>query len=318
MRTAKRASWAVRPARAGRVARWCRAAIGTVVVSTLSVVVSTAAGADNSTTNNSTSNWVPQAVAQVENANVTPAPINGTGSSFASPAIDTWVNAVHGAPYNLSISWSPSNSGTGRYEFTNQTVDFAVSDIGYVGNTDTTPPSFPFNFIPITAGGIAFMYNIPGLTKQLQLSSYSACGLLTGGIKNWNDASIAADNPGVSLPNVPVIPVTESDSAGTNYVLEEWCIDEQPQLWAAFVQAQESQSGGPTDGVAISPTSPNSNWPGIKGGLDDQSTTAVASDVAGNAGAIGAVQVKYAEEESGYGGSDPTKNVALVKNASGD
>ena len=117
---------------------------------------------------------------------------------------------------------------------------------------------------------------------------------------------------------MPVVPVTESDSAGTNFVLEEWCIDEQPQLWAAFVQSQHSQSGGPTDGVAISATAPNSNWPGIKGGLDDQTTTAVASDVANNGGAIGAVQVKYAEEESGFGGTDPTKNVALVKNASGD
>ena len=177
-----------------------RRAIGIAVLSALLLaVVSTSAGAARSA---------------LESAHTTPAPINGTGSSFASPAIDTWVNATHGAPYNLGISWSPSNSGTGRYEFTNQTTDFAVSDIGYVGNTDTTPPSFSFNFIPITAGGIAFMYNVPGLSKQLQLSSLTACGLLTGGIKNWNDPNIAADNPGVNLPNIPVIPVTESDSAG--------------------------------------------------------------------------------------------------------
>jgi phosphate transport system substrate-binding protein len=249
---------------------------------------------------------------------VTPAGISGTGSSYASPAIETWVNAVHGSPYNLSLSWFPSNSGSGRYEFTNQTTDFAVSDIGYVGTTDTTPPTFPFDFVPFVGAGIAFMYNIPGLTQQLQLSSYSACGLLTGGIKSWNDPAIAADNPGVSLPNVPVIPVTESDSAGTNYALEEWCIQEQPALWAGFAQAQNSQGGGPTDGVTISGTSPNSNWPGISGGLDDQSTTGVVGDVANHSGAIGAVQVKYAEEESGFGGTDPTKNVALVKNASGD
>ena len=253
----------------------------------------------------------------LERANTTPAPISGTGSSFASPAIGTWTNAVKASPYSVTVNWAPSNSGTGRYEFTNQTTDFAVSDIGYVGNTDTTPPSFPFNFIPITAGGIAFMYNVPGLTKQLQLSALTACGLLTGGITNWNNAAIAADNPGVSLPNVPVIPVTESDSAGTNYVLEEWCIDEQPTVWAAFVSAQESQSGGPTDGVALSATAPNSNWPGIKGGLDEQSTTQVASDVDNSAGGIGAVQVKYAQDD-GFDGSDPSKNVALVKNASGD
>ena len=158
--------------------RWWRSAAILVAVSGLSsAAVSTPAGADGSSTSSSgtsssAANWVPQQSRTWRTPMWTPTSINGTGSSFASPAIDTWVNAVHGAPYSLSISWSPSNSGTGRYEFTNQTTDFAVSDIGYVGNTDTTPPSFPFNFIPITVGGIAFMYHIPGLTKQLQLSSY--------------------------------------------------------------------------------------------------------------------------------------------------
>ena len=250
-------------------------------------------------------------------AGATPAPISGTGSSFASSAMEVWVNATHSSPYDLSVNWSASDSGFGRYEFTNQTVDFAVSDIAYFEGTDSTPPTFPFNYIPITAGGIAFMYDVPGLTQQLQLSSFTVCGLLTGGITNWDNPNVAADNPGVTLPNVPVVPVTESDSAGTNYVLEQWCIDEQPALWAAFVQAQESQVGGPTDGVALSATSPNSNWPGIAIGLDDQSTAAVASDVANHSGAIGAVQLEYAQE-AGFGEGDPTKNVALVKNASGD
>ena len=81
----------------------------------------------------------------------------------------------------------------------------------------------------------------------------------------------------MTLPNLAVVPVTESDSAGTNYVLEEWCIDEQPALWDGFVQQQETQSGGPTDGVTLSDTSPNSNWPGIKGGFDAQLTAAVAA-----------------------------------------
>ncbi len=31
------------------------------------------------------------------------------------------------------------------------------------------------------------MYNIPGLTQNLQLTSYTACAILTGGITNWND-----------------------------------------------------------------------------------------------------------------------------------
>jgi phosphate transport system substrate-binding protein len=246
-------------------------------------------------------------------ANATGAPISGTGSSFATPAIEQWVNTVRAAALDLSVSYTATNSGTGRYEFTNQTTNFGVTDIGYTGNTDTTPPSFPFDFVPIVGEAIAFTYNVPGLTKRLQLTSYTACAILTGGITNWDSASLAADNPGVTLPNLVIVPVIESDSSVTNYAMEQWCIAEQPVLWATFVHAQESQAGGPSDGVALSPTTPYPNWPGIAGGDDDQSTDAVAGNVEATSGAIGAVQPLYA-----VSGSNPAENVALVKNASGD
>jgi ABC-type phosphate transport system substrate-binding protein len=252
------------------------------------------------------------------NAGATGGPLSGTGSSFAAPAIEEWDNVVDEAPYNLNVTYAPSNSGTGRFEFTNQTVNFAVKDVPYgIGTSDTTPPSYSFVYVPIVGAGIAFMYNVPGLTAQLRLSSYTACALLTGGITNWDSPTLAADNPGVTLPNLPVVPVTESDSAGTNYAIEQWCIAEQPALWAAFVNQQENQAGGPTDGVPLSATVPYPNWPGIKGGLDNQSTTAVAADVEDNAGDVGAVQTQYATDD-GFNGTNPSKNVALVENASGD
>jgi phosphate transport system substrate-binding protein len=207
------------------------------------------------------------------------------------------------------------NSGQGRCDFADQVADFAVSDIGYIGNVDTTPPSFPFDYVPIVGEGVAFYYNIPGLTKQLQLTSDTAYAIFTGGITNWDAPALAAANPGVTLPNLAISPVTEDDASVTNYAMEQWCIAEQPALWAAFVNSQEAQFGGPTDGVALSPTAPNPNWPGIQGGLDDASTTPVAADVANNAGAVGAVQPQYAQNQ---GLTGPAKNVALVENASGD
>jgi ABC-type phosphate transport system substrate-binding protein len=243
--------------------------------------------------------------------------LDGDGSSFAAPAIENFASAVQPAPYNDDVNYSSTSSGDGRFEFANQTTDFAVTDIAYgLGSTDTSPPTFPYIYVPVTAGGIAFMYNIPGLTKTLQLSSYSACGILTGGITNWDSSAIAADNPGVTLPNLTIRPVTESDSAGTNFVLEEWCIDEQPALWSAFANQENHQSGGPTDGVVITATQPESNWPGLPGGLDQQSTSGVAGNIATNPGAIGAVQVKYATD-LGFGPSTPAHGVASVLNASG-
>ncbi len=248
---------------------------------------------------------------------ITAAGIAGTGSSFASPAVTSWAGTVGQAPYSISVNYTPSNSGQGRYEFTNGTVDYAVSDTGYVSsNVGTTPPSFPYEFIPITAAGVAFMYNIPGLTQTLQLTSYTACLLLTGQIKNWDDPALKQNgaNASVTLPNLAVVPVTESDPAGTNFVLEEYCIDEQPAVWAQY--AKNVAGSPPPSGVPINATTPGSNWEAPGNGYDESSTPAVASNVVNSAGSIGAVQENYATD-SGFTGSNPAKAVAAMQNASG-
>jgi ABC-type phosphate transport system substrate-binding protein len=255
--------------------------------------------------------------AVVEKPMVTPTGIAGTGSSFAAPAITAWTDDVSQAPYNLSVNYTSSNSGQGRYEFTSGTVDYAATDTGYVSSSvGTTPPSFAYEFIPITAAGVAFMYNIPGLTSTLQLTSYTACLLLTGQISNWDDPALKANgaNANVNLPNLAVKPVTESDPAGTNFVLEEYCIDEQPAVWAKY--AQNEQGFPPPSGVPINPTAPGSNWEAPQNGLDESSTSAVASNIVNTAGSIGPVQVNYAND-SGFTGSNPAQAVAAVQNASG-
>jgi ABC-type phosphate transport system substrate-binding protein len=251
-------------------------------------------------------------------ASAAASPINGGGSSFAAPAITQWDANVGHAPYSLSVNYTTSSSGYGRYYFTNRTVDFAVTDTGYVNSSiGTTPPSFPYEFIPITAAGVAFMYNVPGITQTLELTSYTACLLLTGQITNWDDPALKLNgaNAGVTMPNLPVKPVTESDPAGTNYVLEEYCIDEQPAVWAQY--AKNMAGTPPPSGVAISASTPGSNWEAPGNGYDEQETSAVASTIANTAGAIGPVQENYAID-SGFTGSDPAHSVAKVQNFSGD
>ncbi len=144
----------------------------------------------------------------------------GAGSSFAGNEVTAWVAQTSISPYNLDVQYTSSNSGSGRFEFAGGTIDYAVSDIPYQPINDASPPTFPFIYIPVTAGGLAFMYNLPNLSCQagktcdtqlnnqvtLQLSSYSACALLTGAVTNWDDPVIQADNPNVVLPNLKVTP----------------------------------------------------------------------------------------------------------------
>ena len=275
----------------------------------------TAIPTTSTSTTSSTSSATPPPVS--ERPMITAAGIAGTGSSFAAPAITAWTDDVSQSPYNLSVNYTSSNSGQGRYEFTEGTVDYAASDTGYVSSSvGTTPPSFPFEFIPITAAGVAFMYNIPGLTQTLQLTSYTTCLLLTGQITNWDDPALKQNgaNASVTLPNLKVTPVTESDPAGTNYVLEEYCIDEQPAVWAKY--AANESGFPPPSGVPISASTPGSNWEAPANGLDQSSTSAVASNIVNTPGSIGPVQVNYAND-SGFTGSNPAQGVAAVENASG-
>jgi phosphate transport system substrate-binding protein len=49
---------------------------------------------------------------------------------------------------------------------------------------------------------------------NLRLSGASIAGIFTNKITMWNDPAIAADNPGLTLPAEPIIPVVRSDSDG--------------------------------------------------------------------------------------------------------
>ena len=169
---------------------------------------------------------------------------------------------------------------------------------------------FPFDYVPIAGDGIELQYNIPGLTKTLQLSSAATCGLLTGAITNWDNPVIAADNPGVVLPNLAVVPVTESDNAATSFTLESYCISQQPALWAAFANQLDTQPGGPPGSVPLSATTPYAAWPAITGGVSVTDTYDVHEGVGSTSGAIGAIQ--------GSTEGQPGVPVASLLNASGE
>lgn len=234
----------------------------------------------------------------------------GSGSSFAGIELQEWSKNVGSPPYNLNVNYQSSSSGQGRQNFRDKVVDFAVTDIRY-NKFDVNPPDpATFDYIPVTAGGVAFMYNLKahglGTTgKPLQLSSLTVCGIFTGAIPFWDDAAIAADNPGVTLPHVPVTPVVRSDPAGTNYVLEEYCIQLHNDLYSRFAAAVSKATS--TD----YPDEPTSNWPILSPIVAAQGSEGAADSVAAvnNDGYITAVESGYATQRR--------FPVAAVKNDTG-
>jgi phosphate ABC transporter phosphate-binding protein len=154
--------------------------------------------------------------------------------------MDQWRRNVN--QYGMRIDYQASGSSDGRNQFRNGTVDFAVSEIPYGlkdGNVVDPLPSRPFAYMPIVAGGTAFMYNLkigPNRVTQLRLSGETIAKIFTGVITKWDDAAIKADNPGLTLPPIKVVPVIRSDGSGTTAQFTTWLASQYPDIWNAYCQ----------------------------------------------------------------------------------
>lgn len=179
----------------------------------------------------------PAAAAELE-------PISGAGSTWSANAIRQWAAAVK--QRNITVNYQANGSSAGRREFAQRTVDYAVSEIPY-GLVDSTQgradakPTRKFAYMPIVAGGTAFMYNLKingRLVTNLRLSGDTVARIFTGVIKTWNDPAIKADNPGLNLPARPVVPVVRSDGSGTSAQFTEWMSKQHGQVWNAYCAKQ--------------------------------------------------------------------------------
>lgn len=167
-------------------------------------------------------------------------PVSGAGSTWSANAMDQWRRNVN--QYGMRIDFQASGSSDGRNQFRNGTVDFAVSEIPYGlkdGNVVDPLPSRPFAYMPIVAGGTSFMYNLkigPNRVTQLRLSGETIAKIFTGVITKWDDPAIKADNPGLALPPLKVVPVVRSDGSGTTAQFTAWMAAQHPDIWNAYCQ----------------------------------------------------------------------------------
>src|SRR5207245_9110678 len=98
---------------------------------------------------------------------------------------------------DISVNYQSIGSGGGIQQFTARTVDFGASDVPL--NAKELKAAFDANGpvveFPVTLGGVAVAYNIPGAPNHLKLASDVIAYSDLGKISNWNDSRIAASNP---------------------------------------------------------------------------------------------------------------------------
>src|ERR1039457_6082704 len=213
--------------------------------------------------------------------------INGAGATFPYPIYSKWFDEYAKVDPSVRFNYQSIGSGGGQKQITARTVDFGASD-GPMSDENLAKAPGKLLHIPTVAGAAVIAYNLPGDPK-LKLNSDVIVNLFLGNITRWNDPKIAALNPGVDLPDLPVIVVHRSDGSGTSYIFTDYLSNISP-VWADTVGK----------GTSV-------KWPT---GLGGKGNEGVAGQVKQLSGAVGYVELIYAKQNK--------MPYADVKNAAGN
>ena len=201
--------------------------------------------------------------------------IGASGSTFINPLMTSWIASYQKVDPKIQVNYRPIGSGGGIDEFGKKMVEFAASDAPL--SDEQVAGMFPTVQIPVIAGPVCVTYNLPGVSSPVRLSASTLAGIFLGKIVTWQDRSIAKDNPGVKLPQAPVIVVHRADGSGTTYIFTSYLNKVSPD-WAKRVG----------QGLTV-------KWPT---GLGAQGTKQVFELINQTAGMIGYAELSYAKQNN--------------------
>ena len=147
--------------------------------------------------------------------------INGAGATFPYPLYSKWFSEYAKIDPSVKFNYQSIGSGGGIKQITAQTVDFGASD-KFLTDEELKAAPGKIIHIPTVMGAVVVTYNLPGVAKGLKLSSEDVADIFLGKITKWNDPKIANDNPGIKLPNQPIIVVHRSDGSGTTSIFTDY------------------------------------------------------------------------------------------------
>ena len=145
-------------------------------------------------------------------AEPSPAPgmVQAAGATFPAKVYARWAGQ-YAQESGVQVRYKPTGSGDGIKQATEHRVDF--------GGTDSPLPPEELGRrklvqIPMLVGGVVPVVNLPGVSR-LRLTGELLADVMTGKVERWDDARIAALNPGATLPSRRIVRVVRAEKSGT-------------------------------------------------------------------------------------------------------
>ena len=221
--------------------------------------------------------------------------INGAGATFPYPIYSKWFNEYSQLHPDIKINYQSIGSGGGIRQVSEGTVDFGASD-ATMSDQQIAEAKVKVMAIPTVLGAVVPVYNLPGVNTELKFSQDAIAGIYLGKITKWNDPYIARENPGVNLPDQPILPVYRSEASGTTFIFTDYLSKVSPLF-------QSTVGRGPSV-----------KWPV---GIGQKGNEGVAGMVRQAKYSFGYVELIYAEQNKMQFGLVRNKSGQFVKASTG-
>lgn len=201
-----------------------------------------------------------------------PVLINGAGATFPYPLYSKWFDVYTSINPEVRFNYQAIGSGGGIKQITAQTVDFGATD-GPMTDQQLSEAPGRLVHIPMVMGAVVITYNLPGVEKGLKLTPDVVADIFLGNITKWNDTRITANNPGIQLPEMPIVVAHRSDGSGTSFIFTDYL--------SSVSGAWKLQVG---KGTSV-------NWPVGLGGKGNEGVSGLVKQTPGG---LGYVELSYA------------------------
>ncbi|MCA2264558.1 phosphate ABC transporter substrate-binding protein PstS [Mycobacterium marseillense] len=210
--------------------------------------------------------------------------LSETGSTLLYPLFSEWGAAYRAKYPNVTITTQGSGSGAGISQAAAGAVVIGASD-AYLSAGDMAAHKGLMN-IALAISAQQVNYNLPGVHQHLKLNGKVLSGMYRGAIKTWNDPQIAGINPGLQLPDTPVVPLHRSDGSGSTFQFTQYLSKQDPDGWGH----------SPGFGTTVA-------FPAVPGALGENGDGAMVTGCAANPGCVAYTSIGSLDEadERGLG-----------------
>ena len=204
------------------------------------------------------------------------ADITGAGATFPYPIYAKWAEAYKKVT-NVGLNYQSIGSSGGIRQIRAKTVTFGATDAPVPGAELDKDGMVQF---PAIIGGTVPIINLDGFKPgELRITGEILAEVFMGNILKWNDAKLAALNPGKKLPDQNITIVHRADGSGTTFNFTDY-LSVASKSWAEKVGK----------GAAV-------KWPAASS-VGGKGNEGVAANVARVKGSIGYVEYAYVKKNN--------------------